>query len=402
MGAGLTSAAVTASIQEPGNRLASLDLVRGAVMVLMTIDHAREYASGPGGLADPMDLSTVSPLLYTMRWVSHFCAPAFALLMGMSAWLSSQSRSLQEASAHLARRGLLLLLLEFTLIDWSWTFNPLWPRKYFQVIAALGCGLLALSVAIRAGRQFAGVTGALILLLHNLADGLSFAPDTWQHYAWSVLHQKNVLPLAFGFEVRTTYPILPIVGIALAGYWLGAWLHGMPKADTRRRFVVAGSATFLLFLLLRISNFYGDASQFAGQHSVLYTLFSLGNVTKYPISLQFALMTLGPVLLVLGMLHGREIRSWGWLRSLGQTPFFYYVAHLYLLHFIALLLALAAGYPMASFQFGSRFGGIPEGFGFPLWATLLLSASAVVLLIPACRWYRGFRARGRHPWLSFL
>lgn len=384
------------------SRLPHLDLLRGIVMLLMVVDHAREYAAGPGGLGDPMDLSRVTPLLFTMRWAAHFCAPWFAVLMGMSAWLSYAKRPSEEAWKHLALRGAILLLLEFTIIDWSWTFYPLWPRKFFQVIAALGCALIALGLLSRLGRRAVGLSGAAILGLHNLFDGIRFAPDTFWHYLWSVLHQMNVLPLPGGFEVRTTYPILPIVGMACVGFWLGAWLVETPVKQVRTRFRWLGIAAIALFLVLRIGIGYGDASPFVPRESALYTLFALGNVTKYPISLQFALMTVGPLLLLVGQLHGRSIQGWSAIRQLGRVPMFFYVAHLYLLHALALLWALAIGYPASAFRFAERFGGIPEGFGFPLWVTLPFAGITILLLLPACKRYAQLRRDGRQRWLSYL
>jgi uncharacterized membrane protein len=399
---------MTVSVLQNIGRLPHVDLLRGIVMLLMVVDHAREYAAGPGGLGDPMDLDRVTPLLFTMRWLAHFCAPWFALLMGMSAWLSFRNRPSEEAWKHLVLRGAILLLLEFTIIDWSWTFYPPWPRKFFQVIAALGCAMIALGLLCRLGRRAVGLTGAAILALHNLFDGVRFAPDTPWHYVWSVLHQMNVLPLPGGFEVRTTYPIFPIIGIACVGFWMGAWLVEMNTQRVRERFWRLGIGAIALFVVLRLTG-YGDASPFAPQESGLYTAFALGNVTKYPISLQFALMTLGPLFLLLGRLHGRfgqgqrrGVQIWSAVRLLGQVPLFFYVGHLYLLHALALVWALASGYPLAAFRFAERFGGIPEGFGFPLWVTLPFAGITVLLLLPACQRFAQLRHSKRHRWLSYL
>lgn len=343
-------------------RLPSIDLLRGAVMVLMTVDHAREYSAGPGRVGDPMDLSQVTPLLYALRWVSHFCAPVFALLMGVSA-------GFRPDAGRLARRGLLLLLLEFTVIDWAWTFYPPWPRKFWQVIAALGASCLVLAALSRLGHRVVLLVGAAILAAHNLFDGVRFAEGTWQHYAWSFLHQKNVLPLWGGFEVRTTYPFLPVAAVAMVGYGIAPWFHAV---DARRRFAWAGAACCALFLVLRVWVGYGDGSVFDG------TMLSLGNVTKYPLSLQFALMTLGPALLALAAMHGIASPGPRWLLALGRAPLPFYVAHLYLLHALALTLAAALGLGVADFR--QRFGGIPEGFGFPLWVTVPFAGVTVALL----------------------
>ena len=327
-------------------RVPSIDLLRGLVMVLMVIDHAREYSAGPGRVADPMDLSQTSPLLFTLRWLSHFCAPVFALLMGVSAGFKPDRR-------RLFTRGLWLIVLEFTLIDWAWTFNPLWPRKFWQVIAALGASNFLLALLLPLGRPALLAIGVAIVGLHNLLDPISLPTN----YLWALLHQKTVLPLFAGFEFRTTYPVLPIAGVVLCGYGIAPWFQ---RPDAARRLAATGLSATALFLLLRLTNFYGDPSPFTG------TLQSLGNVTKYPLSLHFILMTLGPALLFLAATHNR--RAPQFLVTLGRRPLPFYIGHLYLLHALALLWAFSQGHGPAPLSV--RFGGIPEAFGFPLWQTI--------------------------------
>ncbi|BDC48586.1 hypothetical protein F183_A09020 [Bryobacterales bacterium F-183] len=362
------------------SRLVSIDVLRALVMILMTIDHAREYSSGPGRVSDPMDLSKVTPLLYTLRWLSHFCAPTFALLMGISA-------GFRPDAARLAKRGLMLLLLEFTIIDWSWTFNPLWHRKFWQVIAALGASCLLIAALSRLGHRAVLAIGALILATHNLFDHVRFPEGTPVHYVWSFLHQMNVLPLGGGFEVRTTYPFLPLAAIAMLGYGIAPWFR-LP--DARRRLAITGAAFLVLFVLLRTVVGYGDAGAFGG------TLMSLGNVTKYPVSLQFALMTLGPALLFLSFTHPLT-NAPQWILTLGRSPLIFYVAHLYLLHALALLASLAMGLGIADFS--KRFGGIPEGFGFPLWVTVPFALATVAILVFVLQRYQMLAARKHQHFL---
>jgi uncharacterized membrane protein len=373
-------------------RLPAIDFVRGLVMLLMTIDHAREYQAGPGlgSVTDPMDLNRVTPFLFFLRWISHFCAPTFAVLMGVGVWLSSRR---QLDPAHLLKRGLVLLALEATIINWCWTFNPLWHRYFFQVIAALGFGMLALAATVRLGRATVLTIGAVIVFGHNLLDGISFDPGTWQHYAWSILHQKNVLPLWGGFEFRTTYPVLPIVGLALCGYGMGPWFESLAG---RRRLFRAGLVLCALFLVLRTTNLYGDMSQFELSPHPARTLMSLGNTTKYPLSLQFILMTTGPALLFLAKWN-REVP---FASTLGRVPMFYYIAHLFALHALVWIYAFALGYRWADFAPMRNFGGVPVGVTFPLWVTVPFALGTAVLLWPLCRWYASIRSR--YPALRYL
>jgi uncharacterized membrane protein len=355
-----------------------LDSLRGIVMILMTIDHARDYAGTPGFPPDPMDLHAIGPGLFFIRWVTHFCAPAFALLMGSSTYLSSLRRTPDQLTWHLLRRGLILLLLEFTLVDWAWSWNPFWPRKFFQVIGALACALLLLAFATRLPRKIVLTIGVAIVALHNLADGIHFDPTSWAHVVWSFVHQRNVIPLLAGYEVRTSYPFLPIAGIALIGFGLGdaiaegkAWLRWL------------GVGTMALFVVLRTVVGYGDLHAYAPETG---RFLSLLNVTKYPLSLHFVCMTLGPVFVFLGCVR-HVAGAFAWVSQLGRVPLFYYVAHLWTLHALALSAALVVGFPLASFDLRSHFGGRPEGFGFHYFLSIPLAAMAIILCYPLGRWW---------------
>lgn len=353
----------------PKFREPSLDVLRGLVMVLMVIDHTQEYQAGPGrGLVtDPMNLAVTPGLVYFWRILAHFCAPVFTFLLGISAALSGAS------AGKLARRGLLLLVLEATVINWAWTFNPWWPRYFFQIIAALGCALLALAAVRSLPRQWVLALGVLLVAGHNLLDGIRFAPHTWQHYVWSLLHVKEVLPLGGGFEFRTTYPVLPVIGLACCGYGLADWWR-RPGAPL----LLTGSGLIALFVVLRVTGIYGDPHPWESQP---YGLQSFFNVTKYPLSFQFCLMTIGPALILLHFLRGRRQPQ---LEQLGRTAFFFYFSHLVLLHAAALLAAWILGLPV---DLSARFGGVPDGIGFPVWATAPLALLATAVLYPLCRWY---------------
>jgi len=359
----------------------SLDILRGLVMVFMIIDHTQEYQAGPGKglITDPLNLDVTTGSIYFFRILSHYCAPVFTLLMGISAYLSAQRRAPSAASRHLLIRGAVLIALELTIVNWAWTFNPLWPRYFFQVIGALGVAMICLAAAPHLPRLVTAAFGLALVGLHNLFDGVRFPPDTAAHYLWSFLHQKNVLPLGGGFEIRTTYPVIPIVGVAFCGYAIGRWF-------TRRDapLLPAGLLLIGLFIALRLTNAYGDASLFAPSP---YPVRSFFNVTKYPLSLQFVLMTIGPALLFLAWARGRTQPV---LEQLGRTAMFFYLAHSILLHTVALAVAAALGLPI---DLAHRYGGIPDGIGFPPWATAPFGLLATVILLPLCRWYEPRRFR---------
>ncbi|HMV47886.1 MAG TPA: heparan-alpha-glucosaminide N-acetyltransferase domain-containing protein [Blastocatellia bacterium] len=374
------------------NRIESLDLLRGAVMILMVIDHAREYANLPG-VGDPVDITQTSPALFFTRWISHFCAPVFVLLAGVSArMVGAKLPDTAALSSHLLKRGLLLTLLEFTVVDFSWKFNWSWPLFFMQVIWVIGAGMILLAAMVHLPARVVGLIGAAMVFGHNLLDGIRFTSGTTAHYLWSILHQKNVLPLVGGYSVRTTYPLIPLIGVMALGYWLGTLFQPDVSAEKRKRWLwQLGGAATVLFVVLRVFNLYGEANRFAWQPDFTHTLMALGNVTKYPTSLQFLLMTLGPAMLALAAFE--PLRG-AWRKTLlifGRTPMFYYIAHLYLLHLLGLAMALATGYSWAEFDFKTKITGMPAQFGFPLWGVYLFSAITIALLYPACRWYDHWR-----------
>jgi uncharacterized membrane protein len=387
-------------------RAEAIDVLRGLVMVVMTVDHARDYITTPGPpLGDPMDLATVAPLLFWLRWAAHFCAPTFVLLAGVSARLQGQRLAAGALSRHLAVRGLVLVALEFTLVDWGWTFAPtVWPMRYAQVIWGIGVSLLVLAGLVRVlpARAVAAL-GIAVLAGHNLLDGVRVDGGGALHYLWAVLHQRDVLPLGGGYTVRTSYPVLPLVGLVAAGYGLGGWYAPAVVPARRRRVLAAlGAAAAALFLALRLTNAYGDPHAAVRYADAGTTAMSVLNVTKYPMSLSFALMALGPVLLLLAAWDRGAPR---WTRPaalLGRVPMFYYVAHIWALHALTLLAALLAGYPIAAFDFGARIGGVPEKFGIPLPATVLFALATAALLYPAAAWYDRLRASRRHAWTRYL
>lgn len=355
----------------------TIDLLRGIVMVLMVVDHAQEYQAGPGRglITDPMNLEVTPGLVYFWRILSHFCAPVFTLLMGMSAWLSGASRE------KLVKRGLVMLGLEFTVMNWAWTFNPLWHRYFFQIIGAMGVAMLVMAALHPLGAKTMLWVGVVLVAGHNVLDGVHFAAGTWEHYVWSVLHEKNVLPVGWGFAVRTTYPVLPVVGLGLVGYGLGEWWR---REDAP--WVRTGAWMMALFVLLRASGVYGDPHGWERGSLALQSFF---NVTKYPLSLQFVMMTVGPAMVFMGLARRGKWRQ-AQLEQLGRTAMFFYIVHLVVLHAGALVMGVLRG---GVIELGTRFGGVPDVMGFPVWATALVAVGVTAVLYPLCRWYEPRRVK---------
>lgn len=379
-------------------RAVSIDALRAVVMLIMVVDHAREYSAGPGLVTDPMAVGT-PPLLFWMRWAAHFCAPTFVLLAGVSARLQRETLTPAPLSRHLVVRGLVLILLEFTVIDWGWTFNPFWPRKFAQVIWGIGLSMIALAALSRLPRTVLAVVAVAIVAGHNLLDDVVGPTAGVGRYLWAVLHHRELLPLPFGYEVRTSYPVLPMIGLAACGYLLGDWWTVVRDGQARaRRLAGLGLGLLAAFVVLRGVVGYGDPHPWVAGTGVMGFL----NLTKYPMSLSFMLMTLGPALLLLAAWERAGI---GWAARLivfGRVPMAFYIAHLWALHALALLWAVGQGFPLSSFDLTARYGAVPAGFGFPLWVTFPFAAVTSLALLPFCRWYDRLRQSKRVAWTRYV
>lgn len=387
------------------SRVEAFDVLRGLVVVLMTIDHAREYSNGPGGVTDPMQLDQVEPLLFWMRWITHFCAPVFTLLAGVSAGLQGTPPAAPVGprwSWHLMTRGLILVLLEFTVIHFAWTFSLVWPMRYAQVIWGIGMSLIVLGLLQRVPVTARLAIGVLLVAGHNALDGWHPTSPAWLHWTWAVLHDRQVMPLWGDLVVRTSYPIMPMIGLVLLGDALGRWYRTVTPVSRSRRLAGAGVLLLALFFVLRATNVYGDPHVAVYGGGTLQRVMAALNVTKYPMSLSFVLMTLGPAFLLLAAWDDRVPRWTAPLATMGQVPMFLYVAHLYLLHALALLWAMASGHAWSTFDFRATITGLPKTFGFPLWQTFPFVVVTLLLLYPAAIWYARVRASRRYRITRYL
>lgn len=368
----------------------SIDLLRGAVMALMALDHARDFFHVP---ADPTDLATTTPTLFFTRWVTHFCAPVFVLLAGVSAWLSARGASPGTAARLLATRGLWLVVLELTVVRFGWLFNVNYRFTFVQVIWALGWSMVALAALSRLGPRAAGLLGVVMVAAHNLLDPLRARDFGALGWLWHVLHEPGRLRPFEGRAVYIAYPLVPWVGVMAAGYGLGAWLDAAP-ALKRSRLLRLGAALSLAFLALRAINRYGDPSRWSVQPRAGFTALSFLDCTKYPPSLLYLLMTLGPALLAWGLSLARPPRRDAPLVVIGRVPLFYYVLHLPLLHAMAGLWILVRGGPSAL----AAAAAARQGPGLSLPGVYLAWACALLVLWPASRRFDALKTRHHGAW----
>ncbi|KWT67483.1 DUF1624 domain-containing protein [Comamonas sp.] len=365
-------------------------------MLFMLLDHVRETFYLHLQVPDPMVVADTAPGLFFPRMLAHLCAPVFVFLTGLGAYLyasrHAEAGQASAASGFLWRRGLFLVLLEVTVVNFAWTFQFPPAKIFLQVIWAIGLSMLALSVLVWLPRKALLLLGLVLVAGHNLFDSLHFPADHVMHIPWAILHDRGWLELA-GLQLRTSYPLLPWIGVIALGYGIGPWFgKACDPAQRRHHLLVAGVSCLLGFALLRTLNLYGDAPWLAGADT-LRTVMSWFNVTKYPPSLLFLLLTLGIGLLLLGAFEKAAGCRWlQLLATLGAAPMFFYVLHLYVLKFM---------YLSAMAVWGANQGQL-FGLSSLLWLWVI-SALLAVTLYPVVRWFAALKQRRRDiTWLKYL
>ena len=384
------------AIQAPpsNQRLLSIDALRGLVILFMLLDHVRETFFLHRQVADPMNIDATEPALFFSRTLAHVCAPVFVLLTGLSAYLYGEKyQGTRDVSAFLFKRGLFLVVLEFTLVNFAWTFQFPPTVIYMQVIWAIGVSMIALAVLVWLPRPALFLVAVVIIAGHNLLDNLHFASDSAMHVPWAILHDRGWIEFSQNLRLRTSYPVLPWIGVIALGYCLGPWFARSASAALRQRYLLlAGTGALLGFVALRLLNGYGEA-QWTSYNNFTQTLMSFFNITKYPPSLLFLTLNLGVgLLLLLGFERAGQQR---WIRTLavfGAAPMFFYLLHLYVLKVIYLACVGVFGLNQ-----GAYFGY--DGMA-AVWLTAIVLAAALYLPV---RWFAALKARRRDiSWLKYF
>lgn len=375
------------------SRHVPIDALRGVVMLAMLLDHVREFFYLHAQVADPMDLGTTPPSLFASRLLAHLCAPIFVALTGLSAWLYGQHRGGKPAAAaFLFKRGLFLIVLELTVVNFAWTFSLPPQTIFLQVIWVIGLSMIALSGLLWLPRPAVLAIGLSVVFGHNLLDPIAFAPGEYGHALWALIHDRSYIELSDSVRARSSYPLLPWIGVIALGWSAGAWFGSGSSAPTRRRkLLTVGVGALVLFFLMRAVNVYGDPHPWELGSSPVETAMSFLNLTKYPPSADFILLTIGTGALLLVLLEQAPGRALGWIAVFGAAPLFFYIVHLYLLHLLNLL---------ALSSFGPNRGRL---FSLPSVAALWILAGAVSApLWFLCRWFAGVKRHSKNALLSYL
>lgn len=385
-------------------RLESIDIVRGVIMILMALDHTRDFFGLPG--ANPVDLATTTVPLFATRWITHICAPVFFLLTGTSAGLSLGRRPTRDLSRLLVTRGLWLIVLELTVVRClGYQFNFDYQVTALLVLWALGWSMIALAALVHLRPAVVGAIGLLMIASHNLLDPIPAAAFGAWAPLFSLLHAPGIVLATPSHTVLVAYPLIPWIGVTAAGYALGQLYRA--DAAWRQQFLRRlGLGLIAAFVLLRWTNAYGGPVPWAAQSSASLTAISFLNLTKYPPSLLFLMMTLGPAMILLSL---AERGTPSWLRPariLGTVPLFYFVLHFTVIHLLAVIVCYLR-YGTAHWMFeSSRLDQYPftppPGWGYSLPIVYAIWIAIVLLLYPACAWYAGVKQRRRDWWLSYL
>ena len=388
------------------HRIESIDLLRGIVMIIMALDHVRDYFHKDAFLYEPTDLSRTNVLLFFTRFITHFCAPIFILLAGVSAYLAGMRKTKKELAFYLFTRGLWLIFAELFLISLGRTFNPTFSYVNLQVIWAIGVCMIVLSGLIFLNTRVILAIGLILVGAHNFLDNIHPTGSVAISFLWCVLHE----PSKFHFGnilVYVHYPLLPWIGRIAIGYCLGRLYS--PDYDEEKRkktLLFLGLISLLLFLILRSTNLYGDAATWSVQKNMVFSFLSFLNVTKYPPSLLYVLITTGPGLIFLAFAEKPLNRFTKLLTVYGRVPFFYYVVHIYLIHLFAMTAAYLSDFHLSDMILYDSVNHVSQlkNYGFTLLIVYIVWIGLVCILYPLCKWFDNYKRIYQHSksWLTYV
>jgi uncharacterized membrane protein len=376
------------------NRIQSIDVARGIIMVIMALDHTRDYFHSDALLFDSTNLEKTNTALFFTRWITHFCAPAFVLLSGASMYISLERRTKKELSLFLLTRGLWLIALEWTVWRFIMFFNFYYDMTILTVLWVIGSGMICMAGIIYLKDVFILVLALVFIII--------------------VSPMNLLIPVLTGrfisaspsFSLIISYPLIPWLSIMMIGYLIGRFYKPDIDDEKRKRmFFNVGAMLIVLFVLIRWTNSFGESSPWSTQTTTWFTVLSFLNVTKYPLSMLFTFMTIGGVLILLSLLDAIDSRSWNPFLIFGRVPLFYFLAHLFLIHIGALLLnkyKSGKSFSEIDFHFSNSFGGITAEGGVSLAGVYLAWITVVIILYPLCRWYNQYKSTHRKWWLSYL
>lgn len=383
-------------------RISSIDILRGLVMIIMALDHVRDFFHISAMVEDPTNLNSTTPALFFTRWITHYCAPIFVFLSGTSAFLSGRKKTKKELSSFLLKRGLFLMVLEIVVVNFLIVFDPLYRFIGLQVIWVIGLSMVLLSFLIYLPLRVLFIIGIVMVVGHNMLDGFNYNNMNEIPFWHAFFHQQLFTSYAEGRFFAILYPLIPWPGVMLLGYCMGSWyVKEFDPAKRKRLLLGWGLTAIAAFFVLRWVNVYGDLVPWSTQKDNVMTIISFFNVTKYPPSLLYLCMTLGPALLLLIWLE--KVKA-GWTNIVsvyGRVPMFYYLLHFFTIHVLCIILFFATGRPVSDIAAGN-FAFRPNDFGFSLPIVYLIWIAVVAGLYPLCKKYDQFKQHNKRWWTGYL
>ena len=382
----------------------SIDIVRGIVMIIMALDHVRDLMHIDAITQNSTDLATTTPLLFFTRWITHLCAPIFVFLAGTSVYLSLKSKNnVPEVRQFLIKRGFWLIFLEFTVVNFGLFFDIGFHTLLFEVIATIGFGFIILGLLLKIPAKQLGITGLIIIFCHNLLPLIPFTEESVFKTVLTPFFSPVAIPVFAEKVFVMGYPPIPWLGIMLTGFGFGRYFE-MENKERKKRFTKFGFGALALFAILRFINIYGDPALWSPQKNAVFTFLSFMNVTKYPPSLLFCLVTLGIMILLLAFADEFNNSIKKVTAVYGKVPLFYFIIHFYLIHTITLIILFAQGFHWSQFEFATGTFGRPKNMesGLPLWAIYLIWITVVAILYTPCIWYGAYKAKKSHWFLRYI
>ena len=383
-------------------RIESIDLLKGLVMVIMALDHVRDYFHASAYIFDPTDpTQTTLPIFFT-RWITHFCAPGFSFLAGVSAFMAGRRKKVSELSAFLLKRGIWLVFIELTLVNFAWYFDVQFRTFGLLVIWSLGISMIVLAALIHLPQRFILLFSCLLIFCHNLLDKIHYDGSI----LWAIIHEFSVFRLSESVRLLVGYPIVPWIAVMALGYYFGSFYDRSYDSIKRKKlFNIIGLTAIVVFILLRWTNLYGNPSGWKHYDTLAKELISFLNPNKYPPSLLYLLMTLGVTFLFLANSENLKGRLVNFFRTFGRVPFFYYILHLYLIHFVAMIFAQLSGFGWEKMILPFWITEMPgmKGYGFSLWVVYIVWIGVIALLYPLCKKFDTYKQNHKEKsWLSYL
>jgi uncharacterized membrane protein len=397
-------------MQQPLNsntkRIESIDLLRGLIMIIMALDHTRDFFHKDALLGNPLNPDTTTPILYFTRWITHFCAPTFVFLSGLSAWLQSQRKTKKELSIFLISRGFWLIFVDLTIMSFGLSADTHFSFFILETLWSIGASMVILGLMIHLPFNLILALGLLIFFGHNLLDFAETSRKGNVPLWWSFLHRQTIKPLWQGHSLFILYPFLSWTGLMLLGYCCGKLFTGTTPERRKKILLTTGIAAILFFIALRWANIYGDPRAWAEHKTAAATFFDFMNVQKYPPSLLFLCATIGPGLIFLALVKNTGSKLVKIVSLYGRVPFFYFIVHFYILHIAEIIYYLSRGHSIAAglkVAPGSLFPFIVPGEGVSLGVVYIIWIAIVIVMFPLCKWYDNYKTNHKEKWwLSYL